>query len=101
MSLSGKTALVTGASRGIGRAIALRLAADGANVAVIYAGSADKAETVCEEIRAMGVEAKAYRCDVESAEAVRRPSRRSRRSSAKSIFWSTTRASRATASCFR
>lgn len=71
MSLSGKTALVTGASRGIGRAIALRLAADGANVAVIYAGSADKAETVCEEIRAMGAEAKAYRCDVASAEAVK------------------------------
>lgn len=71
MSLSGKTALVTGASRGIGRAIALRLAADGANVAVIYAGSADKAEAVCEEIRAMGVEAKAYRCDVASVEAVK------------------------------
>ena len=71
MSLSGKTALVTGASRGIGRAIALRLAADGANVAVIYAGSADKAEAVCEEIRAMGVEAKAYRCDVASAGAVK------------------------------
>ena len=71
MSLSGKTALVTGASRGIGRAIALRLAADGANVAVIYAGSADKAEAVCEEIRAMGVEAKAYRCDVASAKAVK------------------------------
>ena len=71
MSLSGKTALVTGASRGIGRAIALRLAADGANVAVIYAGSADKAEAVCEEICAMGVEAKAYRCDVASEEAVK------------------------------
>lgn len=71
MSLNGKTALVTGASRGIGRAVALRLAADGANVAVIYAGSVDKAEAVCEEIRAMGVEAKAYRCDVASSEDVK------------------------------
>lgn len=71
MSLSGKIALVTGASRGIGRAVALRLAADGANVAVIYAGNTDKAEAVCAEIRAMGVEAKAYRCDVASSEAVK------------------------------
>ena len=55
MSLNGKTALVTGASRGIGRAIALRLAEDGANVAVIYAGSADKAEAVVNEITALGV----------------------------------------------
>ena len=71
MSLLGKTALVTGASRGIGKAIALRLAADGADVAVIYAGSADKAEAVCEEIRAMGRNAKAYCCDVSDPEAAK------------------------------
>lgn len=70
MSLSGKTALVTGASRGIGRAIALRLAEDGANVAVIYAGSADKAEAVVNEITALGVNAKAYRCNVADSAAV-------------------------------
>lgn len=70
MSLNGKTALVTGASRGIGRAIALRLAEDGANVAVIYAGSADKAEAVVNEITALGVNAKAYRCNVEDSAAV-------------------------------
>lgn len=70
MSLNGKTALVTGASRGIGRAIALRLAEDGANVAVIYAGSADKAEAVVNEITAFGVNAKAYRCNVADSAAV-------------------------------
>lgn len=70
MSLNGKTALVTGASRGIGRAIALRLAEDGANVAVIYAGSADKAETVVNEITALDVNAKAYRCNVADSAAV-------------------------------
>ena len=64
------TALVTGASRGIGRAIALRLAEDGANVAVIYAGSADKAEAVVNEITALGVNAKAYRCNVADSAAV-------------------------------
>ena len=70
MSLNGKTALVTGASRGIGRAIALRLAEDCANVAVIYAGSADKAEAVVNEITALGVNAKAYRCNVADSAAV-------------------------------
>ena len=70
MSLNGKTALVTGASRGIGRAIALRLAEDGANVAVIYAGSADKAEAVVNGITALGVNAKAYRCNVADSAAV-------------------------------
>lgn len=70
MSLNGKTALVTGASRGIGRAIALRLAEDSANVAVIYAGSADKAEAVVNEITALGVNAKAYRCNVADSAAV-------------------------------
>ena len=70
MSLNGKTALVTCASRGIGRAIALRLAEDGANVAVIYAGSADKAEAVVNEITALGVNAKAYRCNVADSAAV-------------------------------
>ena len=70
MSLNGKTALVTGASRGIGRAIALRLAEDGANVAVIYAGSADKDEAVVNEITALGVNAKAYRCNVADSAAV-------------------------------
>lgn len=71
MSLQGKTALVTGASRGIGRTIALELASAGANVAVIYAGSAEKAEAVAAEIREKGVNAKAYCCDVANGEAVK------------------------------
>lgn len=69
MSLQGKVALVTGASQGIGRQIALRLAEDGANIAVVDMGL-EKAETVCEELRAMGVEAKAYKCNVTVTEEV-------------------------------
>ena len=65
-----KTVIITGGSRGIGRAIALRLAEDGANVAVIYAGSADKAKAVVNEITALGVNAKAYRCNVADSAAV-------------------------------
>lgn len=54
MKLEGKVALVTGASRGIGREIALELAKSGADVAVNYSGSKEKAENVAEEIKAMG-----------------------------------------------
>ena len=50
--LEGKIALVTGAAKGIGRAIALALAADGATVIVNYNGSAQKAEAVVDEIKA-------------------------------------------------
>ena len=54
--LEGKIALVTGAAKGIGRAIALALAADGATVIVNYNGSAQKAEAVVDEIKALGKE---------------------------------------------
>ena len=56
-SLSGKIALVTGASRGIGRAVALRLAANGAKVAINFAGNVAKAEEVKAEIEKLGSEA--------------------------------------------
>ena len=61
--LEGKVALVTGATRGIGRAIALRFAEQGANVAFIYLSSAAAAETLVAEIEALGVRAVAYQSD--------------------------------------
>ncbi len=72
MMLEGKVALVTGASRGIGRAIALELAHQGAKVAVNYAGSEAKANEVVAEIVNMGGEAFAIQADVSNAEAVDR-----------------------------
>ena len=67
--LNGKTAIVTGGSRGIGAAIAYKFASMGANIAVIYAGNQQAAEAVCEKCKAeFGVEARAYRCDVASFE---------------------------------
>ncbi|MBI1353359.1 MAG: SDR family oxidoreductase [Acidobacteria bacterium] len=67
-----KAALVTGASRGIGRAVALRLAADGFAVAVNYAGSRSAAEAVAEEIVAAGGRAITVQADVSDPTAVER-----------------------------
>jgi 3-oxoacyl-[acyl-carrier protein] reductase len=66
--LTGKTALVTGASRGIGRAIALSLAEAGADVVVNYAGNAQAADEVVGLIEAMGRQAFKAQADVSSAE---------------------------------
>ncbi len=62
--LTGKVALVTGAGRGIGSAIAKTLAANGAFVIVNYNGSKERAEAVVEEIKKSGAEAAAVQCDV-------------------------------------
>ncbi|KKK39599.1 3-oxoacyl-ACP reductase [Mesobacillus campisalis] len=70
MKLEGKVALVTGASRGIGREVALELAREGANVAVNYAGSEAKAAAVAEEIRSLGREAVVIQADVSDADSV-------------------------------
>ena len=63
-SLEGKVALVTGASRGIGRGIAIKLAKEGATVIVNYNGSKDRAEAVVSEIKEFGGNACAVGCNV-------------------------------------
>ena len=68
----GKVALVTGAGKGIGKEIALELARGGAKCVINYASSAAGAESVADEIRAMGSEAMTYKCDVSDADAVQK-----------------------------
>ncbi|MGE7760697.1 3-oxoacyl-[acyl-carrier-protein] reductase [Peribacillus sp. NPDC097895] len=70
MILEGKKALVTGASRGIGREVALEFARQGADVAINYSGSEAKANEVVDEIRALGRKAFAVQCDVANSESV-------------------------------
>ncbi|MGZ4034570.1 MAG: 3-oxoacyl-[acyl-carrier-protein] reductase [Bacteroidia bacterium] len=61
--LEGKIALITGASRGIGRGIALKFAEQGANVAFTYLSSVEKGQALEKELEAFGVKAKGYRSD--------------------------------------
>ncbi len=61
--LEGKIALITGASRGIGRGIALKFAEHGANIAFTYLSSVEKGEALAKELEAFGVKAKGYRSD--------------------------------------
>jgi 3-oxoacyl-[acyl-carrier protein] reductase len=62
--LDGKVALVTGGSRGIGRAIALQLGAEGADVAFTYRERADKAQEVVDELESLGARSRAFQVDV-------------------------------------
>ncbi len=70
--LEGKVALVTGASRGIGRAIALELAKEGADVVINYRGSKEKAEEVVKEIQKLGRKALSVQFDVANPEEVKK-----------------------------
>ena len=69
-SLAGKIAFVTGGSRGIGRAIALKLGQAGCDVAIVYHNSHDEAASVCEALRGFGRRAQAIQADVSDAESV-------------------------------
>ncbi len=70
LGLKGKIALVTGATSGVGREIALTLAAEGASVAVNHRSSGSDAESLVAEIDALGAKAKAYKADVANFAAV-------------------------------
>jgi len=70
VKIKNKVALITGSSRGIGKAIALRLAKEGANIAINYLKNREKAEKVAMEARKYGVEAKIYQADVSNYQQV-------------------------------
>jgi 3-oxoacyl-[acyl-carrier protein] reductase/pteridine reductase len=68
--LQGQTALVTGAAKRIGRAIALAYAGAGANVAITYRASSAEAEETVRDLQEQGIEASAHRCDLDSADEI-------------------------------
>jgi NAD(P)-dependent dehydrogenase (short-subunit alcohol dehydrogenase family) len=70
-SLKNKVVLVTGAAKRIGKSLALALAEEAANVAITYRDSGQEAQKTVEELRALGIKAHGYKCDVRSPEDIR------------------------------
>lgn len=68
MSLENKTAVVTGGSRGIGEAVALKLASQGANIAIVYVGDESEGKAAKEKVETLGVKTELYYCDVSNFE---------------------------------
>lgn len=69
-TLTGKTALITGGARGIGKAIAMKLAQHGCNIIIVYYNSADEAEQVCADIKAIGRQSLAVQANVSDERSV-------------------------------
>ncbi len=69
--LTGKTAIITGASRGIGKAIAMKFAQQGANIAFMHIGDGENAARTEKELTALGIKAKGYECDVSDFDAAK------------------------------
>jgi meso-butanediol dehydrogenase/(S,S)-butanediol dehydrogenase/diacetyl reductase len=86
MSINGKVAVVTGAGQGIGRGIALRLAKDGADIAVVDLNE-EKMSAVADEVKALGRKATTFKADVSKREDVYARSTTRRRNSADSTSW--------------
>lgn len=66
--LKDKKVVITGGSRGIGKAIALGMAKEGADIAIIYSGNDEAAKETCSEVQSLGREAKSFKCDVANFE---------------------------------